>query len=257
MAQVLIERIDDVTRRFSNGLLIGARNPALIKALASRCASWTIFDAHPALAARHYGISGDEDQLPVAPGSYDLIVWAGGLDSVNDVPGALLRCRLALKADGLLIGCVVGDGSFATVRQAMAAADAPLAIARMHPQLSLQSIGDLLQKTGFAMIVADVERLNLSYRTLGDVVTDIRAAALGNTLVGAVRPISKTVRARAEAAFAALGQVDAAGAVRIHELANIIHFSGWAPHPSQPQPAQRGSGTTSLAAALKPQTSPE
>ena len=257
MADALIERIDDVTHSFEHGLLIGARNPSLIAALRPRCTNWTIFDANPALAARYSGLSGDEDRLPVDPESYDLIVWPGGLDSVNDVPGALLRCRLALKADGLLIGCVVGDGSFATTRQAMATADAPMAIARMHPQLSLQSICDLLQKTGFAMIVTDVERLTLAYRSLDDVVADIRRAALGTVLAGPVHQISRAVRARATTAFAAQGRADAAGERRTVERVNIIHFSGWAPHPSQPQPAKRGSGTASLAQALTPKSSPQ
>lgn len=231
MADMLLERLGDVTRTFSDALIIGARNAALIAAIRQRCTQLTIAESSAEIAR---------------PESYDLIVWPGGLESINDVPGALLRCRFALKPDGLLLGCVIGDGSFPALRRAMAAADAPAAIARMHPQLSLQAVGDLLHKVGLALIVTDVEQLTLAYATLGALVRDVRDAALGNVLNGPVRRISRAGYARASTAFCA-----DAGA-RTTEQVRIIHFSGWAPDPSQPLPAKRGSATTSLAQALRP-----
>lgn len=231
IADMLLERLGDVSRNFTDALIIGARSPGLIAALRLRCTHLTIAES-----------SAEIDQ----PESYDLIVWPGGLESINDVPGALLRCRFALKPDGLLLGCVIGDGSFPALRRAMAAADAPAAIARMHPQLSLQAVGDLLHKVGLALIVTDVEQLTLTYATLGALVRDVRDAALGNVLNGPVRPLSKAGLARASAAFCA--KADA----RTVEQVRVIHFSGWAPHASQPRPAKRGSATTSLAQALRP-----
>lgn len=246
LSEMLIERLDDVSRSFSDVLIIGGRNTVIIAAMRLRFANVTIVESSPELARRVGGICIDEDALSVEPERYDLILWPGGLEGVNDVPGALLRCRYALKPDGLLLGCVIGDGSFPALRHAMTAADAPLAIARMHPQLSLQSVGDLLHKIGLALIVTDVEAVQLAYATLASLVRDVRDAALSNVLAGPVHIIDRSGFARANAAFCA----DAGK--RTTEQVRVIHFSGWAPDASQPKPARRGSATTSLKQALRP-----
>lgn len=246
IAAMLLERLDDVARNFSNALIIGARNTDLITAIRLRCTRLTIVESSPDMARRARAICADEDAIDVAPESYDLIIWPGGLESVNDVPGALLRCRFALKPDGLLLGCVIGDGSFPRLRSAMATADAPIATARMHPQLSLQAVGDLLHKIGLALIVTDVEQLSLAYTTLYALVRDMRDAALSNILGGPVHPMSRAGYEQACAIFCA----DGGG--RSLETVRIIHFSGWAPDSTQPQPARRGSATASLAQALRP-----
>lgn len=251
IAELLIERIDDVARRFGRALVIGARNPSLIAAVQQRCDTVMVTDSSAALAHRHGGLCGEEDHLPVEPGSFDLIVWPGGLDSVNDVPGALHRARLALADDGLLIGAVAGEGSFPMLRQAMVAGDAPAIISRMHPQLSLQSVGDLLQAVGLAMIVTDIERVMLSYRTLHALIGDLRDAAMTNVLASGRHVLTRAAWHRAQAAFSAMAPQTGEAAGRTVEQLRLICFSGWAPHPDQPKAARRGSATASLAHALE------
>lgn len=250
MADLLIERVDDVARRFGRALIIGARNAALIAALRRRCDAVTVTDGNAALAARYGGICTDEDELAVEPGHYDLVVWPGGMESVNDVPSALLRARLALTDDGLLLGTVPGEASFPALRRALAAGDAPAIIARMHPQLSLQSVGDILQKIGLALIVTDVERIALAYRTLDTLAGDLRDAAMTNVLANGRHRLTRRGWARACEAFAAMAQPGSDGAGRTNEQLRLICFSGWAPHASQPRPARRGSATVSLAGAI-------
>lgn len=251
MAALLIERVDDVTRQFDQALVIGARNAPLVDALRERCRSVTICEASAALAARSGAIFCDEDALSVDPESFDLVIWPGGLESVNALPDALLRCRFALRPDGLLIGAAVGDGSFPALRALMTAADAPRAIARLHPQLSLRTIGDVLQQCGLQLIVTDVERMTLAYRDLASMVADLRAAALTNVIAGPVHPIGKAGLAKARSAFVQ-HMAAGAGGKRLQEQVNIMLFSGWAPDPSQPQPARRGSAQQSLADLLPP-----
>lgn len=248
MSDMLLERLGDVTRQFGDILLIGARLPQLATQLAANGARVTILEANADLASAHGAVHGHEDLLPVEPESYDLIIWPGGLESVNDVPGALLRCRFALKPDGLLIGCFVGDGSLPALRRALTAADAERPVARMSPQIEVRAIGDLLTRAGFALAVADTERLSLSYPSLLALIHDLRAAALTNMLGGDVPQMTRSAWARACAAFA--GGQNAAG--RVVETLRIVHFSGWAPHPDQPKAAKRGSATASLSAALRP-----
>lgn len=256
MASMLLERLDDLTRSFERILVIGARCPSLVAGLATARASCdaevSLIEQSILLAARQGINAGEEDRLPIEPASYDCIIWPGGLESVNDVPGALLRCRLGLTGDGLLLGCLLGDGSFPVLRAALRAADGERIVARMHPQIDTRAMGDLLSRTGFALPVADTERLSLRYGQLDDEIADLRGAALTNMLAGPVHRITRNDWAAAKAQFAAA--MDESG--RVEEQVRFVHFSGWAPHPDQPVPARRGSATTSLAAALRASTEP-
>lgn len=252
IADLLTERIDDVARQFQRALIIGARNHRLIAAVRQRCKTLMVTDCNASLAQRYGGLTGDEDRLPVEPGSYDLIIWPGGLDSINDVPGALLRARLALADDGLLLGAVVGEGSFPALRQALTAGDAPEIISRMHPQLTLQSVGNILQTVGLALIVTDVERVTLSYATIDTLISDLRDGAMTNILCAGRHPLPRAAWSRARSAFAALSTQGGDSDGRTIEQLRLICFSGWAPHPGQPQPARRGSAQASLAHVLPP-----
>ncbi|QJQ33660.1 methyltransferase type 12 [Sphingomonas lacunae] len=250
MGQQLLDRLGDLTRTFANVLIIGRRCPSLIAGLAAipatSNAQISFIEQSATLAERFGVIIGEEDQLPVEPDSFDCILWPGGLESVNDVPGALLRCRLALHGDGLLLGCFPGDGSFPLLRQVMRHSDGDVAVARMHPQLDARAMGDVLAKVGLTMTVVDCDRLTLSYASLADLVADLRSAAWTNMLSGAVRPITRQGLDWANSAFAA-----ASDNGRALEQLRLIHFSGWSPHPDQPKAARRGSATMSLAKALR------
>lgn len=247
MADALIERLGDVTREFTDVLVIGGRNPRLAEQLRAKGMAVTVAEQSTAIARRISAMNGEEDRLPVEPESYDLILWPGGLESVNDVPAALLRCRLALRPDGLLLGCFIGEGSFARLRAALAQAEAQRPVARMHPQLDVRGFGDLLRQIGLALPVIDIDRLSIGYRGLSSLIRDLRHSALTNVLAGPVEPLSRRAWAAACAHF------DPPFGDREPEHIAIVHFSGWAPHPDQPQPARRGSATASLAAALKPE----
>jgi hypothetical protein len=243
IAEQLLERLDVVTRDFADVLMIGARAPLLQAALEQRGARLTVIEQSAALARASGSEVGEEDRLPVEPESQDLILWPGGLESVNDVPSALLRCRFGLRPDGLLLGCLIGDGSFPRFRAALSGAEAQRPAARFHPQIDVRGMGDLISRVGLTLGVVDVERMNVAYRSAERLVGDLRAHALTAMLGGPVPPLGRTIWQDVERRFAANAQP---------EQINIVHFSGWAPHPQQPQPARRGSGTASLAAALRP-----
>lgn len=249
IADMLIERLDDVARRFEQAAIIGARNRRLSDALIARGLTVAHYEQSAIVAAATGAVHGEEDQLPWEPGSQSLILWPGGLESVNDVPGALLRCRLSLRPDGLLLGCFAGDGSFPMLRQALTRAQRPdrPAVARMHPQIDARGVGDILQRCGFALPVVDIERITLGYSSAAALVRDLRAAAMTNMLAGAVYPLMREEWQAAAAAFAALAPDDSN---RTAETLRLVHFTGWAPDDSQPRPARRGSATASLAAAL-------
>jgi SAM-dependent methyltransferase len=202
-------------------------------------------DAGFAFAHAAGGVQADEDRLPFADHSFDCVISAGVLDQVNDLPGALTLARRTLRPDGLFIGAFVGAGSLPVLRVAIRDAERDRPAARLHPQIDVRSAGDLLVRAGFALPVADVETLDVSYRSLGGLLDDLRGMAATN-LLHTRSPLSRPTLGAIAAAFA--GRADADG--RTHERLEIVFLTGWAPDASQPQPARRGSATSSLAAAL-------
>ena len=247
IAETLLDRLAMVTREFPRALLIGAHDAALADHLREIGTELTIAEAGPRLAAGSGAVAVEADAIDLPFASFDLILWPGGLDSINDVPGALVRLRALLAPDGLLLGAFVGDGSLPRLRRAVMT-DGVRSIARLHPQIDLAAMGNLLQRVGFTMPVVDVEALTVRYGDWFTLVRDLRAAGLSSRLAPVPPPLTREEIARIAAAFAAHADPDG----RIGENFRIVHFSGWAPHPDQPQPARRGSGTASLADALKP-----
>lgn len=236
------ERLASVKRHFTDALDLGCHDAAMALPAGRviRC------DAGFGFAGAAGGVQADEDRLPFADASFDLVVSAGVLDQVNDVPGALALIRRVLKPDGLFIGAFVGGASLATLREVLRAAEQTRPVARLHPQIEVRAAGDLLQRAGFALPVADTERLTLRYASLLDLAHDVRAMAAGN-LLAQRQPLGRDALARAMARFAALADDDH----RTREYVDIIFLTAWSPGPGQPIPARRGSGTVSLATALK------
>jgi hypothetical protein len=247
IAETLLDRLSMVTRNFARTLLIGAHDAALAAHLRRAGTDLTLFEAGSRLAAATGALVGEVDAIDLPLASFDLIVWPGGLEAVNDVPGALVRLRALLAPDGLLLGAFVGDGSLPRQRRAVMS-EGVRPIARLHPQIDLASMGNLLQRTGFALPVVDIDALTVRYGDWFALVRDLRAAGLSSRLSPAPPPLTREEAARIAAAFTA--QADPDG--RVAETFRLIHFSGWAPHPDQPKPARRGSGSASLAEALKP-----
>jgi SAM-dependent methyltransferase len=242
----LLGRLTMVKRTFRSALVIGAE-ARLVAALSAQGISVTVADPSARRAELHGGVRIEEDRLPFAPESFDLVMAAGLLDTVADLPGALLLIRRALKPDGLFLGCMVAAPSLPSARAAIAAADAAVgtSVARLHPQVDVASAGDLLVRAGFALSVADLDSFDLSYRGFGSLIDDLRAAAATNVLAQR-HGVTRAWLAAAIDAFAARAGPDG----RIAETLSLVTLTGWAPSPDQPQPAKRGSATTSLAAAL-------
>jgi NADH dehydrogenase [ubiquinone] 1 alpha subcomplex assembly factor 5 len=254
LADQMLERLQDVQRTWSNALMIGW-NPALEQALSEQDIAITLAD--PAsikvgTGIRHF-IQCDMDRIYHGQeyGPFDLILWPGGLESTNDVPGALAQCRRLLKPDGVLLGAFYGAGCLPILRHVIQATPEIADAARFHPQIDARAMGDLLQRTGFALPTVDIEKLQLSYRQLTDLIADLRGAALTNSLNGSAHSLSRVQMHSLNAAFLAAANDDG----RIVETMVLTHFIAWGPHESQPKPARRGSATTSLQSALgaKPQ----
>lgn len=234
MADELQERLACVSRKFENVLIFGP-----IAQLAGRILGNGISNITTDIAL-------NEEALPYAPGSFDLIVSAGTLDSVNDLPGALIQIRRALRPDGLFLASLYGAGSLQTLKSAMLAADGDKVSAHIHPQMDLRMASELLTRSGFALPVADADMLEVRYGDWRRLVADLRDAGAGNAMQGS-RAFVRALPARLDAAWHQRSDKDGKATEHFH----FLHLTGWAPASTQPRPAARGSGQISLAAALK------
>lgn len=234
IAESLLERLAMVTRSFARTLLVGRDDHRLAEPLRALVGDLTV------------------QETPPDAGEFDLIVWPGGLEGIDDVPGALVQARRSLAPDGLLVGALVGDGSFPLLRRLLAG-EGMRGIARMHPQIDLKTFGNLLQRAGFALPVVDVEATALRYANWRRLVDDLRGAGLAGQLAKPPPPLTRAELAALDASFAAACAPDG----RADESLRFIYFTAWTPHPDQPQPARRGSGTSALADALRAINPPE
>jgi NADH dehydrogenase [ubiquinone] 1 alpha subcomplex assembly factor 5 len=252
MADELLERLDLVKRDFSQALDLGCAGGYLSGRLRARGIAVLPADAGFTFARKAAGVQCDEDRLPFEDESFDLVISAGALDSVNDLPGALALIRRILRPDGLFLASFLGAGSLPRLRSALLAADSAAggaASPHLHPQVDIRAAGDLLGRAGFALPVADSHSLVIRFSNLLPLVADLRAMAATNILSQrSAVPLNRYGLAAAMADFAAHADDDG----KTGERFEIISLIGWAPSPTQPQPARRGSGTASLGDVLRP-----
>ena len=247
----MLERLALVNRRFKSGLLVGCADPWLIEQLKRQVVRLVAADPGDVFARAAQGVQCDEDFLPFADASFDLVVAMGTLDTVNDLPGALALIRRILRPDGLFLAAFAGAGSLPGLRSAVRVAEEARndpASPRLHPQIDVKAAGDLLMRAGFALPVVDVDSVTARFASLRPLIADLRGMAMTNMLVTRSRkPFGRTGYGAAAADFEARSEPDGKTAERFE----ILHLSGWAPSPDQPQPARRGSATASLADALR------
>lgn len=165
---------------------------------------------------------GFNEEEPCGTGRYDLYLNLGTLDTVNDLPGAMLHIRNALAPGGLMIASFLGAGSLPVLRQAMLAADGDRPAARIHPQIDVRAGAQLLQRAGFADPVADSHTLEVRFGSLERLVADLRAQGLPNVLADPGPPLGKAALARAREAFAAAGTDG-----KTTERFEIVTLTGW------------------------------
>jgi SAM-dependent methyltransferase len=197
-------------------------------------------------------VIGDEESLPFADASFDLVTSVLGLHAVNDLPGVLWQIRRVLKPDGLFIGALFGGDTLKELRVSFAAAEEATlggASPRIAPFADVRDLGGLLQRAGFALPVADVERTIVEYRELTGLFADLKALGETNVLAGRRRELlsRRTLQAIVREYQERFG--DAQG--RFPASFEIVYLTGWAPHESQQKPLAPGSAKTRLADALK------
>ena len=258
VAERLTERLDDVTRKFPMALDLGCHGGALARVLGRRGGVETLIqcDLSPAMAraAASTGrpsLAADEEALPFAPRSFDLVMSVLSLHWVNDLPGALIQIRQALKPDGLFLGALLGGETLGELRAALMEAELAEeagASPRVSPFAEVRAAGALLQRAGFALPVADVDTIPVTYPDALALMRDLRGMGESNALVERRRtPTRRATLARAAAIYGEkFGRADG----RVTATFQVITMTAWAPDPSQPKAMAPGSAKARLADAL-------
>jgi SAM-dependent methyltransferase len=258
-AEDAAERVSLILRDFPLALDLGARDGALARALVGTPAQGRIgtlieADLSGRMLAGRPGalrVVADEERLPFAPESLSLVVSLLSLHWTNDLVGALVQIRRALKPDGLFIGALFGGATLVELRQSLLEAEAEVtggAGLRVSPFADGFDMAGLLQRAGFALPVSDVDRVTVRYDHPLKLMADLRAMAETNALVDRARqPLTRPVLARA---FEIYRERFATPDGRLPATFEILTATGWAPHASQQQPLKPGSAKMRLADAL-------
>jgi SAM-dependent methyltransferase len=259
-ATELGERLSAVLRQFDVAADVGTPTDAVRRVLTASGKVRTIIAAEfggATLDDTFLRVVSDDEALPFADASLDLVVSVLNLQFVNDLPGTLIQIRRALRPDGLFMAAMVGGDSLNELRTAFADAESEVEgglSPHVAPFADVRDLGALLQRAGFALPVVDSERLIVRYASVRALMHDLRRMGATNMMhERRRRPLKRATLQRLEAIYADRF-ADADG--RLRASFEIIWLSGWAPHESQQKPLRPGSAARRLADALGTQEIP-
>lgn len=259
-ADNIADRLADITRSFPNAAIVGSGGGHFAAAIVGRPDAETTFqtEASPDIAAMAKLRSPDvETQIapeeePTLPRQHlDLIVGGLTLHRANDPIGVLTQMRLALKPDGLALVALFGGQTLYELRASFAEAEAEIEggiSPRVAPMGEIRDLGALLQRAGFALPVADVDRVEVAYDTPFALMHELRAMGEANPLTERRKSFSRRTTMIRMAEIYAENYSRADG--RVTATFEIVYLTGWAPDNSQQQPLRPGSAKTRLADAL-------
>jgi SAM-dependent methyltransferase len=242
----IVDRLESVNRGFPLAAFDGAGE--FVAQLTPACGVGVVLnlDTAPArLPGEGLRIAADLDALPVKPGSLNLFVSMLTLHTVNDLIGALTQARMALRPDGLFIAAIFGEETLSSLRHALYSAESELTggvSARIAPFAGVRDYGAALQRAGFALPVADIDKITVRYDEPLKLLSDLRGMGETRALKTKAAPLRRDVLLAALTRFAESGDV---------EHFDIVYLTGWAPHESQQKPLAPGSGITPLKDAVK------
>lgn len=235
-ASDIAERLATIMQTFSVAVDLSARRGAFAEALAQEAPGKVGVLIEADLSARMLAgrggprVAADDERLPFADASVDLIVSALALHWTNDVVGALIQARRALRPGGLFIGAFLGGVTLTELRQSLVAAEAEIlggAGSRVSPFADVADAAGLLQRAGFREPVADVDTVSVTYPHPLKLLADLRQ--MGETSVLAERhpkPLTRRLLARACELYAErFGGPDG----RVPATFEIITLTGWTP----------------------------
>lgn len=255
VADDLAERLAIVRREFGVTVNLGAHHGLVSRRIRTLDHVGLVIDVErsPALLAQCAGprVLADEEALPFADASVDLVISGLALQHVNDLPGTLVQIRRILKPDGLFLASLLGGETLKELRAAWLEAEAEVeggASPRVAPFVEVRALGALLQRAQFALPVTDADTVTVTYGSALALMRELKAMGAGNAL--RERRRRPTTRATLLRACQIYEQRFADRRGRIQATFEILTATAWAPHESQQVPLAPGSARARLADAL-------
>jgi NADH dehydrogenase [ubiquinone] 1 alpha subcomplex assembly factor 5 len=251
MAERLADRLLDMMHTFPFALDLGAHHGILAEYVKGRAGIEHMVQAElsQALLSKASGmrVVADEEYLPFADNSFDAVLSVGSLHWANDLPGALVQAQRALKPDGLFLAMLPGGQTLKELRHCLEKAEIEISggvSPRISPFVDVRDAGSLLQRAGFALPVVDSELLNVSYAHPLKLMHDLRNMGEANALTHCRKGFTPCAVMMLAADMYLREYSDGEG--RIPATFELVTMTAWKPHPSQQQPAKRGSGKVNL-----------
>jgi len=239
----IVDRLETTTRSFDKAIFYGGYG--FTGAVTKRCGIGNIF--HGDLSSARIpegGFAGDEERWPIASQSVDLVISLLTLHYANDLVGALAQMRSSLKPDGLFIAALFGEDTLRALREALYDAETKVkggVSPRVAPFANVRDLGGAMQRAGFAMPVADLDRMLVHYQNPKRLLEDLRNMGEASILYRRGSAMSREL----------LEETAEGLAKRSDDIAfDIVYLTGWAPHHAQPKPLAPGSANKSMAEAV-------
>jgi len=252
VADRLRERVEEIKRRFSCVLDLGCHTGQMGSLL--KTDTLISADISHSMVAQASGLRvvAEEENLPFAPMSFDLVVSNLSLHWVNDLPGAMIQIHNSLKPDGLFLASMLGGDTLYELRDALMLAEIELlggVSPRVSPFADVKDLGSLLQRANFALPVADSDTITVTYSDPWSLLKDLRGMGEGNAIMQRIQSFtSRRVLMRAMEIY---GEKYRQADGKIPATFQVLYMTGWRPHESQQKPLKPGSATTRLADVLK------
>ncbi|KAF5183129.1 Arginine-hydroxylase ndufaf5 protein [Thalictrum thalictroides] len=191
-------------------------------------------------------VVGDEEFLPVEENSLDIVLSCLGLHWTNDLPGAMIQCRLALKPDGLFLAAILGGETLKELTMACTIAQIEREggiSPRLSPLAQVRDAGNLLTRAGFTLPSVDVDEYTVRYDGAIELIEHLRAMGETNALFQRSNILNRDTALATAAVYQTMfGAEDGT----IPATFQVIFMTGWKDHPSQQKAKQRGSATISF-----------
>ncbi|KAF4347203.1 hypothetical protein G4B88_021524 [Cannabis sativa] len=259
----VLDRLEDCKKLFPTTLCLGGSILPIRRLLRGRggieklimmdtsydmvklCKDAELDDAHNEKIETSF-IVGDEEFLPVKENSLDLVISCLGLHWTNDLPGAMIQSRLALKPDGLFLGAILGGETLKELRIACTVAQMEREggiSPRISPLAQVRDAGNLLTRTGFTLPGVDVDEYVVKYESALELIEHLRTMGETNALVQRNKLLKRETALATAAIYESMFGAEDGSVPATYQ---VIYMTGWKEHESQPRAKRRGSATVSF-----------
>ena len=193
----------------------------------------------------------DTDTLIFEHKRYNLIIHALCLHWSNDPVGQLIQCKNMLVKDGLFLATLFGGKTLHELNLCFSLAESKISggiSPRFLPMGEIRDLGNLLQRVGFGLPVADNLINHLIYNNVYSLMNDLRKMGETNALLSRKKSFtrSKIIEETAKIYLDKFTQNDN----KIIATFELIFLTGWCPSENQQKPLKPGSGKINLGVLL-------